>query len=281
MNLKYSRKSDIDIMKYISYLYEDKDISQKIVENMYLVDFENEINYEKEENYLKAIHQDLNKIFVTMENIEVIYRGTHGFAYGRETVGIFIEYILNKYRAILDYVYKIADCTLNLHYSKKNLRDYEKYNELLDFLKNNISLGDNRRRILNTEWFSDIRKTRNSIIHNGSTCLVFGGVKEKLFQIYDLDVNELVVDGDTYLHDGNCIYYEYYITLNISYLLYFINVVFSLIVEKGKINEERKYIAEYYKKKQIYFGHHPQEIYVKLLKKIVGSYYKGDYEISG
>lgn len=280
MNLKYSRKSDIDIMQHISELYEGKDISREIVEDMYLVDFEDEIDYEKEENYLKAIHQDLNKIFVTMENIDGIYKDSYAFVYGRETVGIFIEYILSKYRSILDYVYRIADCTLKIHYSKKYLTDYAKYNELLDYLKDNIPLEDERRKILNTDWFFDIRKTRNSVIHNGSTCLVFGG-KEKLFQIYDLDVNELVVDGDTYLHDGNCIYYEYYIVLNMSYLLYFINVVFSLIVKKGKINEERKTINEYFKKKQIYFEHHPQEIYVRLLKKIVNSYYKCDYEISG
>ncbi len=280
MNLKYSKKSDIDIMRYIVSLYDNKHISREIVKNMYLVDFEKDIDYEKEEKYLKAIHQDLNKIFVAMENIEEIYKNTKGFVYCMETVGIFIEYILNKYRAILDYIYKIADCTLNVTYSKKKLRDYEKYNELLDFLKSNIPLNDERRKILNTGWFSDIRKTRNSIIHNGSTCLVFGG-EEKLFQIYDLDVNELVVDSDTYLHNRNCIYYEYYITLNLSYLLYFIEVVFSLIVSKGKINEERKYLSELVYKKSIILGKNPQEAYVELLKKIVDSYDSCNYEING
>lgn len=280
MNLKYSKRSDINIMRYIAFSYENKYISREIVKDMYFVELEKEIDYEKEENYLKAIHQDLNKIFITMENIEEIYKNTKGFVYCMETVGIFIEYILNKYRAILDYIYKIADCTLDVTYSKKKLKDYEKYNELLDFLKSSISPDDERRKILNTEWFSDIRKTRNSIIHNGSTCLVFAA-KEKLFQIYDLDVNELVVDSDTYLHKGNCIYYEYYITLNLSYLLYFIEVVFSLIISKGKINEERKYMTELFNKSSIISSNNPQEIYVRLLQKIVNSYNSCNYEING
>ncbi len=281
MNLEYAKERDIDIMQHVCTMYKDKDISREVVKNMYLVDLENEFDYVKEENYLKAIHQDLNKIFVAMDDIEIISKERVGCDYINETIGILIEYILNKYRAILDYIYKIADCMLDVPYSKSNLRDYEKYNELLDFLKDNIPFDDNRRNILNTEWFSDIRKTRNSITHNGSTCFVFYNIEETLFQIYDLDVNELVIDGDTYLHEGNCIYYEYYITLNLSYMLYFIDTVFSLIVNQGKINEERKELTEKLEKMAIYIGKRPQETYVDILNKIVNSYRNGNYVISG
>lgn len=272
MDIGKARKCDIDIIKYIYELYENKDIPSEITKNMQMVIFSNEIDYEKVDNYLKAIRQDLKKIFLAIEDIEKIFKETQNYFDDSETIGIFIEYIFGKYRAILDYVYIIADLTLPIKYSKSKLRDYEKFNELLDYLKNSIS-DDGQKSILNTFWFSDIRKTRNSIIHNGSTCLVFKDKKEKTFQIYDLEVNELVIDKEMYLHKGNCIYYDYYLTLNISYLIYFIDVVFSLIVKRGEISEETKKQGEILHLGQRFFDHLKQDTYMNYVKDIINSYY--------
>lgn len=273
MDIWKARKCDIDIIKYIYELYENKDIPSEITKNMQMVILPNEIDYEKVDNYLKAIRQDLKKIFLTIENIEKIYKETQNYFDDSESIGLFIEYIFGKYRAILDYVYIIADLTLPIEYSKSKLRDYEKFNELLDYLKNSIC-DDRPKSILNTFWFSDIRKTRNSIIHNGSTCLVFKDKKEKTFQIYDLEVNELVVDKEMYLHNGNCIYYDYYLTLNMSYLIYFIDVVFSLIVKRGKISEETKKQGEILHLGQRFSDHLKQDTYMNYVKDIINSYYR-------
>ena len=261
MDIRKARKCDIEILKYVYELYEKKDIPSEITKNMQMVLFANEIDYTKVDNYLKAVRQDLKKIFLAIDDIEKIYKETQNYFDDSESIGILIEYIFGKYRAILDYVYKIADLTLPIVYSKNKLRDYEKFNELLDFLKKNIS-DDKRERILNTFWFSDIRKTRNSIIHNGATCLVFKNKSEKTFQIYDLEVNELVVDKSIYLHERNCIYYDYYLALNMSYLIYFIDVVFSLIVERGKISEEAKKQSEFFHLGQRFFDYLKQDTYI-------------------
>lgn len=279
MNISKAKKCDIKIMSCVYELYKDKDIASEITKNMQMVSFPKEINYQNVDKYLKAIRQDLRKIFLAVENIEKIYTETQNYSYDRETIGLFIEYIFSKYRTILDYVYKIADLTLTIEYSKNKLRDYEKFNELLDSLKENIP-DDERRKLLNTTWFSDIRKTRNSIIHNGATCLVFQDKTKKIFQIYDLEVNELVVDKEMYLHEGNCIYFDYYLALNISYLLYFINIVFSLIVEKGTINEEQKELSERYGFLGENIGHLKQDTYMALVGQIIHSY-KEEGKVNG
>lgn len=271
MDIWKAQECDIKIMSHIYELYKDKDIPSEITKDMQMVSFSKEIDYQKVDNYLKAIRQDLKKIFLAIENIEKIYKETQNYFDDSETIGLFIEYIFSKYRAILDYVYKVADLTLMITYSKNKLRDFEKYNQLLDFLRKSIP-NDERRNILNTKWFSDIRKTRNSIIHNGATCLVFQDQEEKTFQIYDLEVNELVIDKEMYLHKGNCIYYDYYLALNVSYLLYFINVVFSLIVEKGKINEDIKMQSKILRLGQRFAGQLKQDTYMDLVRNIINSY---------
>lgn len=272
MNIRKARKCDIQIFEYIYKLYENKDIPSEITKNMQMVSLPDKIDYTKVDNYLKAVRQDLKKIFLAVEDIEKIYKETQDYFYDSESIGLFIEYIFCKYRAILDYIYKIADLTLQINYSKSNLKDYEKFNELLDFLKNSIFDG-RQKSILNTSWFSDIRKTRNSIIHNGATCLVFKDKTEKTFQIYDLEINELVVDKEMYLHEGNCIYYDYYLALNISYLIYFIDVVFSLIVERGIISEEAKKQSEILHLGQIFSDHLKQDTYINYVKEIINCYY--------
>lgn len=273
MDISRAQERDITIMSYIYELYKDKVIAEELTKDMLMTSFPKDVDYQKVDNYLKAIRQDLKKIFLAIENIEKIYKETQNYSNDSDTIGLFIEYIFSKYRAILDYVYKVADLTLTITYSKNKLHDYEKYNELLDFLKNSIP-NDKRGNILNTAWFADIRKTRNSIIHNGATCFVFKDREDKTFQIYDLEVNELVVDNQMYLHKGNCIYYDYYLSLNVSYLLYFINIVFSLIVEKGEISEDVKTYNERLCLGQRNLDHLYQDTYMDLVRNIINLYKK-------
>lgn len=197
------------------------------------------------DNYLKAIRQDLRKIFLSIQNINQIYyvcenrKSKNLFDDERETVAIYIEYIFAKYRVIIEYTLKILDMIVN--YSGKMTKEngkrisaVELYNMKLDYLRSLIV--DKRHFILNDKWFQSIRKTRNSIIHSGATCVVFGESKEKLFQVYDLEIEELVMD-DYYLYEGNCVHFDYFISLNLAYLIYFIDSIFSVILEKVNYEE--------------------------------------------
>ena len=233
------------VMKEVKRLYSNKNISYEVTKLIQISDFKNNDN--KIDLYLKALRQDLNKIFLVIDKIDNIYENYENESsvkYESNLVAIYIEYIFGKYRTILDYIYKIADVILNVRYPKAKLKDYERFNILLDLLKNKIKADSYKANLLNTLWFNDIRKTRNSIIHNGATCMVFDNSKKKLFQVYDLEVNELIFDMNIYLHDGNCIYFDYYITLNLSLLIYFIKEVFDLLASEGNINDDRRYIYE-------------------------------------
>lgn len=197
----------------------------------------------KLDNYLKAIRQDIRKVFLSIQNIDTIYSLNEGYSnisdIDRETVAIYIEYVIAKYRVIIEYTLNVLDMVVFYSGSQfkengKKFSSAEIYNMKLDYLKSLID--DDRNKILNDKWFQGIRKTRNSIIHNGATCLVFGENREKLFQIYNLEVEELVRDG-FYLYDGNCVRFDYFIILNIAYLCYFIDSIFSIILDKINYEE--------------------------------------------
>lgn len=202
------------------------------------------------DNYLKAIRQDIRKIFLSIQNIDTIYSLREDYKnisdIDRETVAIYIEYVITKYRVIIEYTLNVLDMVVSYSGSQykengKKFSSTEMYNMKLDYLRSLID--DDRNKILNGKWFQSIRKTRNSIIHNGATCLVFGDIKEKLFQIYDLEVEELVRD-DFYLYNRNCVHFDYFIILNIAYLCYFIDSIFSIILDKINYEENLDWVIQ-------------------------------------
>ncbi len=248
MDMSEAKYDDIERLKWFYDKCSKTDIPTMITHKMQLC---NQFRLSDEQlnemdNYLKAIRQDVRKIFLSIKNINQIYsfyenkKNKNLLDNERETVAIYIEYIIAKYRVIIEYTLKILDMVIE--YSGKMIKEngkkisaIELYNMKLDYLKSLID--DDRRVILNDKWFQSIRKTRNSIIHNGATCLVFGDNKEKLFQVYDLEAEELVVD-DLYLYTGNCVHFDYFIALNMAYLIYFIDSIFSVILEKINYNED-------------------------------------------
>lgn len=257
MDISKARINDIKRLKWLYEKYCNQDIPILLTNKMQLC---NKFSLSPKQlhdldNYLKAIRQDMRKIFLSINNIDRIYSSypkqgrKELLPSDKETIAIYIEYIITKYRVIIEYTLKILDMVVEYRGAmfkgnRKKLTHTDLYNMKLDYLKRLIS-NDDRRRILNDEWFESIRKTRNSIIHNGATCLVFDGGKEKLFQIYNLEVDELIVD-DFYLHTGNCIYFDYFISLNLANLIYFIDSIFSVVLEKigYDYNEETDSIVE-------------------------------------
>lgn len=246
--------NDINRLKWFYNKYKEKDVPILLTHKMQLCNkfsLSNEQLYDMD-NYLKAIRQDMRKIFLSVWNIDSIYslyknqEEKNLLDDERSMIAIYIEYAITKYRVIIEYTLKVLDMIVKYSGKKvkengKRISSDEMYNMKLDYLKSLID--DERRTILNDKWFQSIRKTRNSIIHNGATCLVFGESKEKLFQIYNLEVEEIITD-DFYLYSGNCIHFDYFISLNLAYLTYFIDTIFSVILTKIGYDEKTDPLTE-------------------------------------
>lgn len=242
IDISQANINDVNRLKWLYEKCNGTDIPTLLTHKMQLCNHFNLSNEQLEtiDNYLKAIRQDIRKMFLAIQNIDSIYLQYKDqdkknlLDDERETIAIYIEYTITKYRVILEYTLKILDMVVVYSGEKvkengKKISSVEMYNMKLDYLKSLID--DERCAILNDKWFQSIRKTRNSIIHNGATCLVFGESAEKLFQIYDLEVEELIRD-DFYLYSGNCVHFDYFISINIAYLVYFIDAIFTVILAK-------------------------------------------------
>lgn len=282
MNMSEVREVDIERLKWFYAKCCETDIPTLLTYKMQLCA---QFNLSQKQlsdldNYLKAIRQDMRKVFASIQNIDIIYssyeekKNENLNDDERETVAIYIEYIIAKYRVIIEYTMKILD--MIVVYSGSKVKDNEKklsveemHNMKLDYLKSLID--DNRRDILNNQWFRSIRKTRNSIIHNGATCLVFGESKEKLFQVYDLEVEELVID-DFYLYSGNCVHFDYFISLNIAYLFYFIDTIFSIILAKIGYDENIDPMMQTHLDSMLNYVGEKQECVMSWIKSILGTY---------
>jgi len=282
MDISEARYNDIERLKWFYDKYNETDIPTSLTYKMQLC---NQFALSGEQlnemdNYLKAIRQDLRKIFLSIQNINQIYsfyenrKNENLLDNERETAAIYIEYIITKYRVIIEYTLKILDMVIK--YSGKMIKEngkrisaVELYNMKLDYLKSLID--DERRAILNDKWFQSIRKTRNSTVHNGATCLVFGDSKEKLFQVYDLETKELVID-DIYLYTGNCAHFDYFISVNMAYLIYFIDSIFSVILEKINYEENIDLLMKPLLNSMLNSIGNKQECVLNWVKNILGMY---------
>lgn len=264
--------------EYFKYNIADK-MTYKITELVRSIEFEknDEINKEKILNLGKAIRQDFKKMILTSKRIydyskknnsnkPLFYINKSGEAeiyYDEEKdiTGMSMEYFLSKYRVIIEYTINILDTLIkfdknaykreHIEQSNNNGRFMLKNSEIqeikLDYLKSLIS-EDARYSVLNIEWFDDLRTIRNEIIHKGASCMIFDE-KDILFQIYDLNVEEIVCT-QRYLSNGSAIYCDYFIATNIAYLVYFIDTIFSILIEtKGEFNEIKNFCCKKYKTK--------------------------------
>lgn len=270
-------REDVMIMKwlkdnYINFGIADK-MTYKITEFARCIEFkeENEIKREKILNLSKAIRQDMKKIFLAYKKIDdfnnkdksnqklFCVNENNGlelfYDEERDTIQILMEYFLFKYRTIIEYTINILDIVIQLdeeayrkRYKNKRLEDklrlkkYKIQEMKLDYLNGLIS-KDSRTGVLNTKWFNNIRVTRNEIVHNGASCVIFND-KNIMFQIYDLNVDEIVCT-ERYLSNGNAIYCDYFAVTNIAYLVYFIDTIFSILMSESNDMQNRICYKDY------------------------------------
>jgi len=106
---------------------------------------------------------------------------------------------------------------------------------LLRYVAENIDEDNN---ILNMEWFQNIRKDRNFIIHDGATCLVFGDKENLVFKVMTtdaLDKEEFQTD-EFYSKENGIIDYERYWGLQIAKLIVFFETIMKFLIETCSVS---------------------------------------------
>lgn len=262
--IKNKNSENIEIIKEAYSILESGYGFQKCTAFLQCSDLDgvSEEEYKKLDYKLKAIRQDIAKILVIMNSIDKTYSSYQKNEYSNtyyslvddqatSELGCFIEYLFAKYRVILEYIQQILEICIPPRFDKKEKKEYdnqkkgyEKYNFLLQYIKNNIEKDSN---ILNIKWFQQLRMERNFIIHEGATCLVFGDKKNLLFKVMTLDAldKDDKKNQDMFFTNNNgLVYYSYYWGLQISKLIIFIETIFKFLLKNSSMTEEKKWICE-------------------------------------
>ena len=225
-------------------------------------------DFKKIDNELKSIRQDFTKLMVTMNAIDRNYRlyqedrypVTYYSVNGNQAldeIGCQIEYLFAKYRAILDYLKSILktillptlkgnDKTEYDEYGKgaKDKQDY-KFEWMTKYIANNFS---NECPVMNIEWFQNLKKTRNAIIHKGASCLVFADKERLVFNVYTSDGiqedEEQIEWDDYYKIENGLVRYDRYWGLHFAKLIVFCNAVLEFVNTLGNMTNENEWLTK-------------------------------------
>lgn len=215
---------------------------------------ENEEFYKRIDYNLKAIRQDFRKILTVMslinERYEEFIREEHKFSF-KNDIGCLIEYLFIKYRVILEYIYKILKEILFLDFTQKEEKkfnkqksNYEKFQYLLNYIVEKNKDNSN----LDIKIFKEIIDDRNSLIHNGATCVVYYDYREednkylkfKINSLDELDKEIEIKKENFYQTEKGLLIYDFYWGLYISKLIVFLENIYRFILDKGILNNEKK-----------------------------------------
>ena len=215
---------------------------------------------------LKAIRQDFRKILTIMslinERYEEFIREEYKLSFQND-IGCLIEYLFIKYRVILEYIYKILKEILFLDFTQKEKDEYNKQkleHEKLQYLLNYIIEKNKDNSNLDIKIFKEIIDDRNSLVHNGATCVVYYDYREQdnkylKFKINSLDEldKEIEIKKETfYQTEKGVIIYDFYWGLYISKLIVFLENIYRFILDKGILdNDKKEKIDELLKNKKV------------------------------
>lgn len=215
-------------------------------------DFYKDIDYN-----LVAIRQDFRKILIIMSSIDVRYeefRKNINISFQNE-IGCLIEYLFIKYRVILEYIHQILKKVLFLKFNKEEKKEYhekkyehEKFQYLLDYIikknKDNLNLDIN--------IFKEMTDSRNSLVHNGATCVVYYDsrdednkyLKFKINSLDELDKGIKIKKDTFYQTENGQIIYNFYWGMHISKLIVFLENIYKFLLDESTLNDEKKQIID-------------------------------------
>lgn len=200
-------------------------------------------------NKLKRVRQDFTKILVTMNSIDRAYKWYQTDKYpctyyslmgdqARDDLGCQIEFLFAKYRVILEYIQSILETLLPPMLNQADKTEYKqckKSHEKFKWLTKYISEHyNNNSGLMNTDWFQDLRETRNALIHRGAACLVFGDKDKLLFNIYtpeSVQSDKEIIEWDDFYKVGRngLISYDCYWGIYFAKLIVFTNAILEFL----------------------------------------------------
>jgi hypothetical protein len=148
-----------------------------------------------------------------------------------------IEYSYLKISTIWDIAYQIADQILS--YKKTIPKNADKY----DDLRSRFERYNNQSGFLQTEWYRDVNKIRNKVVHGGINVMPFYVDNQLLFEVYDEEVDTIVPRCAIYtvedgLKNSAAKYFIYYLGILYQYLLDFFNYVLTELQQTVKPERE-------------------------------------------
>ena len=169
----------------------------------------------------------------------------------QDDIGCLIEYLFIKYRVILEYSHKILKEILFLDFTKKEKKEYN--NQKLEYKKFQYLLKyfikkykDNSN--LDIKIFKEITVDRNSLVHNGATCVVYPDCTEvdhkylkfKINSLDELDKEREIKKDTFYQTEEGLIIYDFYWGIYISKLIVFLENIYRFILNKGILDNNKK-----------------------------------------
>ncbi|MCH5271170.1 MAG: hypothetical protein J1E83_10530 [Lachnospiraceae bacterium] len=219
---------------------------------------ENKSKMVKLDNIEKAISQDIKKMLLVTKKVKDYAIGHQGnplfvenengeaelfYDEEKDSIQIYMEYFIYKYRVIVEYVVKILDKVIHMdesaykkNNSKKHIGEYERTNVKLEYIRKLIQKYSSEQ--IDLEWFDEVRKVRNKLVHEGASCMIFYNGNEPLFQVYNLEVDDLFMPEE-FLSNGNVISCKYFIAVTVSYLIYFVDTIFQIL---KNVNDDKKFV---------------------------------------
>ena len=141
---------------------------------------ENKNKMVKLDNIEKAISQDIKKMLLAAKKVNdysIGYQGTPLFVENengeaewfydeeKDSIQIYMEYFIYKYRVIVEYVVRILDEVIYMdenaykkNNSKKHIGEFERTNVKLEFIRKLILKYCSEQ--IDLEWFDEVRKVR-------------------------------------------------------------------------------------------------------------------------
>lgn len=213
----------------------------------------NEEFYKYIDYNLKAIRQDFRKILTIMSSVNKRYEEfkENVSTFFQNEIGCLIEYLFIKYRVILEYIHKILKEILFLDFTRKEKDEYNKQkleHEKLQYLLNYIIEKNKDNSNLDIKIFKEITDDRNSLVHNGATCVVYYDYREEdnkylKFKINSLDEldKEIEIKKEIfYQTEKGLIIYDFYWGLYISKLIVFLENIYRFILDKSILDNNKK-----------------------------------------
>ncbi len=143
-----------------------------------------------------------------------------------------------EFRSIFDYIAKIV-CSVSDSPGQVKAKSFEKMRNWVTEPRNAKKLGDDLVKLVQScEWFSALKDTRDSIVHNGANTLIFQEKDKILFQVHQGIKRKVVVPE--VMFNQNVVDFELYAGLHTGYLLAYLEEVAKVVYNRINIKKSSK-----------------------------------------